>query len=53
MKLPYQAPSINREDRINSAIDSSVAPAFWGALASAAAPIAIDLGKKALRGLLR
>lgn len=53
MNLPYQSPSINREDRINSAIDSSVAPAFWGALASAAAPIAIDLGKKLVSQLIK
>ena len=53
MKLPYQAPSINRDDRITSAIDSSVAPAFWGALASAAAPIAINLVKKLIRELVK
>lgn len=53
MKLPYQAPSINREEGFASAIDSSVAPAFWGALASAAAPIAIKLGKKLIRELVK
>ncbi len=51
MNLPYQSPSVDREDRLGSALDANVAPAFWGALASAAAPIAINLGKKLIKDL--
>lgn len=49
MNLPYQSPAVDREDRIGSALDSNVAPAFWGALAGALAPVAI----KGVKGLLK
>jgi hypothetical protein len=49
MNLPYQAPAVDREDRLGSAVDANVAPAFWGALASTLAPVAI----KGVSGLLK
>ncbi len=51
MNLPYQAPSVDREDHIGSAVDANVAPAFWGALASTLAPVAINAGKSLLKNL--
>ena len=48
MNLPYQAPSVDREDQM-AAVDGDVAPAFWGALASALAPVAIEAGKGLLK----
>jgi hypothetical protein len=52
MNLPYQAPAVNRDDKLGSAMDASVAPAFWGALASAALPVAAKVGKGLLKSLL-
>jgi hypothetical protein len=46
MNLPYQAPSIDREDSIGSAVSGDVAPAFWGAIASALAPVAVKAIRK-------
>ena len=48
MNLPYQAPSVDRED-FAANVDAHVAPAFWGAIASALAPVAIQAGKGLLK----
>ena len=51
MNLPYQAPAVNRDSAIGSSVEANVAPAFWGAIASALAPVAIEAGKGLIKKL--
>ncbi|MBE8232842.1 MAG: hypothetical protein HAW67_03845 [Endozoicomonadaceae bacterium] len=51
MNLPMQAPSIDREDRIGESMEGGVEPAFWGLLASVAAPL-VGSAVKAISGAL-